>query len=443
MVLSLIYSFNFRHTVVFGYNNRDESFILPITKFGFTIHRSQWNRHATCQLPHRTTPHRKLIRQYYPTIPQLSSGLLGGFGASAARRVVTQSGNTALLPCVYTFSKDYDTSNPYFPSVNESDSVRLDSTFQPDPPEGWFGLGNSSGIQPPILGLNYFQTAPWFHIAFDSGIDESDIQLLGSRNKANPVANPLGAIGALGLGGGGNGSNSTGVSPALSTTIDNAISGIVSNAANQTGWKGILGDIDPMLFFNITVNKTAYLNFINQSDSILQTVQNGFTLANLSATGFDLTGLQPLPWFNDTTFITDNDLDDLISNDILRTVHELSSVNASARGVRLGYWSGAITRYPAVANSIQVVSNMPWGVLRFSNVQNESYAYMIQTGTDVRLQNVASYPSEGLRRMAFQTMFSKAVCISPLCARSDGSEITGVRYHDNTSLQGYATIHQY
>lgn len=288
--------------------------------------------------------------------------------------------------------------------------MRLDSTFQPDPPEGWFGLGNSSGIQPPILGLNYFQTAPWFHIAFDSEIDESDIQLLGSRNKANPVANPLGAIGALNLAGSGNSSNSTGISPALSNAIDDAIAGIVSNAANQTGWKGILGEIESMLFFNVTVNNTTYSNFINQSDSILETVQNGFTLANLSATGFNLTGLQPLPWFNDTTLVTDNDLDDLISNDILLTVHELSAVNASARGVRLGYWAGAITRYPAVANAIQVVSNMPWGIIRFSNVQNGSYAYMIQTGTDVRLQNVASYPSEGLRRMAFQTMFSKAIC---------------------------------
>ena len=57
---------------------------------------------------------------------------------------------------------------------------------------------------------------------------------------------------------------------------------------------------------------------------------------------------------------------------------------------------------------------MPWGVLRFSNVENGSYAYMIQAGTDRRLQNVASYPPEGLRRMAFQTMFSKAIRTLPL-----------------------------
>jgi hypothetical protein len=338
-------------------------------------------------------------------IGNLFNSLLGGFGASAARRVVTQSGNTGLLPCVYTFSKDYDTSEPYLPPVNETKSVRLDSTFQPDPPEGWFGLGNASGIQPPLLGLNYFQTAPWFHVAIDPSASDSDIHNLGSRNKAASVPNPLNSLGAF-LG---TGSNST-ASPGLTTTIESAISGIVSNAANESGWTGILGNMDSMLFFNITVNRTTFTNFVNQSDSVTTTVQQNLTFSNLSATGFNLTGLQPLPWFNTTAIVTDDDLDDLISDDILRTVHELTLINATS--IRLGYWSSAIMRYPAVAASIQVASNMPWGILRFTTVQNGTFTYMIQTGTDVRLSNVASYPAEGLRRMAFQTMFSKAICMS-------------------------------
>jgi hypothetical protein len=329
---------------------------------------------------------------------------LGGFGASSTRQVVTQSGNTALLPCVYTFSKDYDFSEPYLPRINESTSVRLDSTFQPDPPEGWFGLGNSSAIQPPILALDYFQTAPWFHVAFDSSATDSDIDILGSRTKAAAVVNPLSALGGLG---GGNSSSNTTISPSLTNTIDNAIGGIITNAANDSGWRGILGNIDPMLFFNVSVNKKTYTKFLNQSNSTQSTFQNYFTLSNLSATGFNLTGLQPLPWFNNTTLITDDELDNLISNDILTTVHQLSLINSSS--VTLGYWSSALFRYPAVSKSIQIVSNMPWGILRFSNVQNGTYEYMIQTGTDSRLMNVASYPPEGLRRMAFQTMFSKAI----------------------------------
>jgi len=298
------------------------------------------------------------------------------------------------------------------PQINESTLVHLDSTFQPDPPEGWFGLGNSSGIQPPILALDYFQTAPWFHVAFDSSATSSDVDNLGSRDKAASVSNPLGAISALAGGGGGNSSSNTTLSPALTMTIDNAIIGIISNAANQSGWKGILGDIDPMLFFNVSVNRTIYTKFINQTtNSTLSPLHSGLSFSNFTEAGFNLTGLQPLPWFNDTTLISDNDLDDLISNDILTTVHQLTLVNSSS--VRLGYWSGALFRYPAVAKAIQIVSNMPWGVLRFSHVENGSYAYMIQAGTDQRLLNVASYPPEGLRKMAFQTMFSKAIRTVP------------------------------
>jgi hypothetical protein len=259
--------------------------------------------------------------------------------------------------------------------------------------------------------LNYFQTAPWFHIAFDGASDD-----LGSRNRANAVSNPLAALVAIGAGSGGNSSNSSSIaiSPALESTIDGTIAGIISNAASQAGWSGILGDMDPMLFFNISVNQTTYFNYLNNSFSVVETAQNGITLGNLSETGMNLTGLQPLSWFNETTLTSDNDLDNLVSNDILRTIQGLTLVNATSRGVRLGYWAGAILRYPAVAAAIQVVSNMPWGVLRFSEISNQSYSYTLQAGTDTRLQNVFSYPSEGLRRMAFQIMFAKAICIIPM-----------------------------
>src|ERR1700736_4522690 len=40
-------------------------------------------------------------------IGNLFNSLLGGFGAASVQRAVSQSGNTALLPCAYTFSKDY------------------------------------------------------------------------------------------------------------------------------------------------------------------------------------------------------------------------------------------------------------------------------------------------------------------------------------------------
>ena len=356
-------------------------------------------------------------------IGNLFNSLLGGFGASAARRVVTQSGNTALLPCVYTFSKDYDTSSPYLLPTNESARVRLDSTFQADPEEGWFGLGNTSGIDTPVLALDYFQSAPWFWVAFEEDTSSEDVANSGTRRKPAPVANPLSGLSAFSLGGVANGTNgSWTMSPILTNTIDTAISGIVDSVSNQFGWTGILGNIDPMLFFNISVNKTTYTNFINQSfyantsNATQQLFSTSFSLTNLSATGFNLTGIQTLPYFNDTNLSSNDQLDDLISNDILTTIHQLSLMNSSS--VRLGYWSSALRRYPAVAQAIQIVSNTPWGVLRFGSVENQTVSYMIQTGTDTRLLNVASYPSEGLRRMAFQTMFTKAML------KSRGNAIT-------------------
>lgn len=258
--------------------------------------------------------------------------------------------------------------------------------------------------------------APWFRLAFDTSLSDADAEALGSRNKSAAIGNPLEPLLALGHTATTSNptSNNATLSPALTDLADNTIAGIISAAANQTGWHGILGKLDPMLFFNISVNETTYVDFLNQSNQTLEIVQTGFTLANLSATGFNLTEIQPLPWFVNTNLVADDDLDDLISSDILTTLYVLSAINSST--LRLGTWYGALHRYPEIAQSIQTVSNMPWGILRFSAVNTDGYEYMIQAGTDERFLNVASYPPEGLRKMAFQTMFSRAICTPPLQA---------------------------
>lgn len=102
------------------------------------------------------------------------------------------------LVCFHS-PKDYYLSELYMLPVDEPSSVRLDSTFQPNPPEGWFGLGSDGEIDPPILALYYFQTAPWFHLSFDPTATDTENTVLESRNEANPVANPLNMIGSVGL----------------------------------------------------------------------------------------------------------------------------------------------------------------------------------------------------------------------------------------------------
>lgn len=319
-----------------------------------------------------------------------------------------------MLPCIYTFSKDYDISDPYYPQVNESASLRLDSTFQPDPPEGWFGLGNSSSFDPPIVALDYFQTAPWFYLAIDPSATQSDIQNLGNRRKAQALENPLLLAASESFVNGSNKSDSTS-STLLKPTFENSIINLVSSASNDSGWSGLLGDIDTSLFMNISVNSTEYSDIFAPFAKPVDASQY-FTISNFSQIGLNLASIQPLPWFTESNSVQDNELDDQISNALVSTLRQLGNVNDSM-GINLNFRSSSIFAFADAAASIQVVSNMPWGNVRFSKVQNGSYAYMIQAGTDERLLEIASYPSEGLRKMVFQTMLSKAACESILRTR--------------------------
>jgi hypothetical protein len=335
------------------------------------------------------------------------AGLLGGFGASISKRPFHQAGSNALLPCVYTFSKDYDISTPYYPDSSENNSLRLDSTFIPDPPGGWFGFGDTSSFYSysPIMALDYFQTAPWFRFALSSNITSSEIRSLGSRQKAQGLVNPLGTgVSTTGFSSSPyNGSVLSSISP------EGAIAQLVSTAGNSSGWSGLLGNIETNLFLNISDN---YSEFINPDGTINYTGvgQNSYgygtgSYNDFSQLGLNLTVIQALPWFAPSNLVTDDEMDDQLTTDLLSTLDLLSTID-TAYGIGLDY--GNTYAFPAVAAAIQAVSNMPWGSLRFNKVQNGSYAYLMQLGTDIRLLNIASYPAEGLRRIASQTMIAKA-----------------------------------
>ena len=314
-----------------------------------------------------------------------------------------------MLSCVHAFSRDYDFSEPYFPQTNETVLVRVDSTFQPDPPEGWFGLGNAL-FQPPILALNLFQTAPWFHISTDPNTTALGIQDLGTREKPQALANPLSL------------STTTQNTSSLEGAFGTLIVDIVESAINQTDWSGILADFDTFVFANISVNATEFYAFLNNSINFSE-----LGVDDLFEIGLNLTLLQPVPWFEKSSASSEHDLDDQVSQDITNTLSQLSLINVSS-GVNLTYNNASFRTYPAVAASIQVVTNMPWGNLRFSRAQNGSYAYLIQAGTNERLSNVGSYPPEGLRKMAFQIMFARALCrtlfVSTHLVKESGSNVT-------------------
>ena len=365
------------------------------------------------------------------------TGFLGGFGSSVYRQLVTQAGSSALLSCIYVFDKDYDTyPSPYVPPVEENSYLRVDSTFLPDPPQGWFGLGNSS-LDVPFIALDYFQTAPWFHLAIDPAARESDVQNLGSRTRAMPVETPLSFLSGF------NGSNATALNnPSTfnsSLSVQNTVFNLTSTKESIKTWDGLLGSFTLSLFMNISVNQSQFPQFSQNLSASFVSSLNLSDIANFIDLGINLDAVQPLPWFdNASSAVADDDLDNQIAADITATLDELNS----SLGFDLSYRSGSIYSFPGVANSIQGVSNMPWGNVRFSEAKNGSYAYLFQAGMDARLSNIVSYPSEGLRRMALQTMLMKAACNSFLQNRLTVSETKWISSHDCASVPSYASTYQ-
>lgn len=307
---------------------------------------------------------------------------------------------------MYAFDKDYDYSSPYLPQVNESGYLRVDSTFLPDPPQGWFGLGNLS-MDVPFFTLDYFQTAPWFHLAIDSAANESDIRNLGSRPRAPAVENPLSSVTEL------NGSNWAALNSSLS--VNSTIFNLSSTVQTVRNWNGLLGSFPFSIFMNISVNQSQFPQpqfSGNLSPSFVSSL-NLSDIANFSNLGINLDSVDPLPWFDNAMSAADDDLDNQLAADLIATLEILTRINSST-GFDLSFRGGSIYSFPGAATAVQAVSNMPWGNVRFSQVRNGSYAYLFQAGMDSRLSNVASYPSEGLRRMALQTMIMKAACNSGL-----------------------------
>ncbi|CAI2173390.1 3335_t:CDS:2 [Funneliformis geosporum] len=81
--------------------------------------------------------------------------------------------------CVFAFGHDYEfRENPYEPKPLVKDSIRKDTTYQPDPESGWFGKSSL----PLSFFLGRFQTFPW---AF---IRDADDVVSGTKPKLAPVS---------------------------------------------------------------------------------------------------------------------------------------------------------------------------------------------------------------------------------------------------------------
>lgn len=228
-----------------------------------------------------------------------------------------------------------------------------------------------------------------------------------------------------------------------SLDVGNAVINLSSTIQAVREWKGLLGSLPLSVFLNVSVNESEFPRLspnLSSSSSFISSV-NLSDLSDFFDLGIKLESIQPLPWFDNAESAIDEDLDNQIAADLNATLNRLTEINAST-GYTLDFRSLSLYSFPGAANAIQAVSNMPWGNVRFSKATNGSYAYLFQAGMDSRLSNVVSYPSEGLRRMAFQTMIMNAICNSFPKFWLMLSETIWISSHDCTRVPCYASAYQ-
>ncbi|CAG8580036.1 3827_t:CDS:2, partial [Racocetra persica] len=153
---------------------------------------------------------------------------------------------------------------------------------------------------------------------------------------------------------------------------------------------GILGNINTNYYANITTT----------SDSSAQ-AQN----------------FLPVPFFQkplDNNAYPDIDqldkaYDDILSDSIHNVINELAKVNKLSPNDRNNLTSTKQLYYNIKIAGI--ITKMPWGNILFDSANNFSkqWNYTLQTGTDVRISAAASFPPQGLRRIAQQSDLSNGI----------------------------------
>ncbi|CAG8617679.1 2939_t:CDS:2, partial [Racocetra fulgida] len=221
---------------------------------------------------------------------------------------------------------------------------------QNPPDDPW--LNSLSLSYPPLLSfLSQIQTYPWFNFREAPGVN------VGLK----PPRDPVSSINNFGN------SNST-----------------------YPGDFGILGNINTNYYANITTT----------SDSSAQ-AQN----------------FLPVPFFQkplDSNAYPDIDqldkaYDDILSDSIHNVINELAKVNKLSSGDKNNLTSTKLLYYNI--KTAGIITKMPWGNILFDSANNFSkqWNYTLQIGTDIRISAAASFPSQGLRRIAQQSDLSNGI----------------------------------
>ncbi|CAG8641009.1 16181_t:CDS:2 [Dentiscutata erythropus] len=253
--------------------------------------------------------------------------------------------------CVFVIGHDYPAVLPYQPPVAQStiNSTRRDTTFLPDPPNYPWLSNLSFSYSPSLSYFSQIQTYPWSNVREAQGVN------VGLKPPHSPV-------------------------PSIANF----------SSPNQTypGDFGILGNI----------NTNYYVNF------------------TISGSSFQAQNFIPVPFFqkpiesNAYSSIDqlDNAYDDLLSDSIHDVINALANVTKVPIKDQNQTSSKLLNYNVKVA---EIITKMPWGNILFDSANNFSkqWSYTLQTGSDFRISAAASFPSQGLRRIAQQSDLSNGI----------------------------------
>ncbi|KAJ1501976.1 hypothetical protein HMI56_002938, partial [Coelomomyces lativittatus] len=137
-----------------------------------------------------------------------------------------------------------------------------------------------------------------------------------------------------------------------------------------------------------------------------------FLKTNVSRSqGMTGSSFQPIPYFDkysSSEALSESNLDSIFYQVIQNTVDELGSIN---KAVLFSSTPNVLDQLAYNSNISYITTKVPWAGIIFTKFEPSSntYTYLLQAGSDKRILNAGSYPSEGFRRFWLSCMISNAI----------------------------------
>lgn len=193
---------------------------------------------------------------------------------------------------------------------------------------------------------------------------------------------------------------------------------------------------DPIFFQNLNeilqeTQKPSY-SAAKPEGGILDTIANRFfidyvEIDNRTATGSFESFVQPIsifkfPYYNVSSTMTDNDIDDAISQAITYSLAQVAKIDKSA----LLRSEANILKTNLFMTLTQLLKDLPYGGIYFKSIDhaNLAYGWIFHYGTDVRLTSSTNFPAPGIRLLTQQVFLDNSILRSSNPASLGSAKIT-------------------